>query len=45
MTTDPKLDVMAETLRAADKLVDDLHLALAANAAQVANIKRETMNR
>ena len=29
MTTDPKLDVMAETLRAADKLVDDLHLAVA----------------
>jgi len=29
MTTDPKLDVMAETLRAADKLVDDIHDALA----------------
>ncbi len=29
MTTDPKLDVMAETLRAADKLVDDIHNALA----------------
>ena len=29
MTTDPMFDVMAETLRAADKLVDDLHLAVA----------------